>query len=288
MPLKNNNCPLCGHEGFKVILSQTRSGRIVRCQNCGFYYTNSLNKERVIVSKDNSAAYDDVSREYYLTKLKEKIVNANLHLNDIEEYTKIKGRLLDIGAYLGIFIQEAQKRGWQAQGIEPVREAAKFAQEKFSLPVENVSLEEFNSLDGSFDLITMYQVIEHLADPVASIEKVNKLLKPGGLLVIETPNIDNNWFKIFKSKWRNFIPEHFQFFDKRTLKFLLGQHNFDVLEVKTVKRVISLEMIGQQLKYNVSKIIGKIFVLLTSILGLKNLNIKLNLGDNIIAFARKK
>lgn len=279
-------CPLCTKKNNSLVLLNTRSGDIVRCHHCGFYYSSYFNPARIILSKNDQATNDEISETYYLSKLAEKILNAQIRLKALEKFKPQKGSLLDVGAYLGILVQEAQKRGWQAQGIEPVKAAAEFAQKKFKLPVSHESLEEFATTE-KFDAITLYQVLEHFLDPVSSVKKIYQLLKPEGILVIETPNINNFWFKILKSKWRNFIPEHFQFFDKKTLRSLLIKNNFKVLKITTVGRVVSLAMIGQQLEDNVSKLIGKIFNFMITILFLKNIKIKLNLGDNIIAFAQK-
>jgi len=160
----------------------------------------------------------------------------NSRLSFIESLYPGKGNLLDIGCGAGFFLNIAKERGWNCHGMEILPEYIKYAQENFAL--KNISLE---SLDeplsynaNNFDVITLWDLIEHLRNPLNSLQKIHRIMKPGGLLVMWTPNVKNAIF--LKERWVGYkILQHFCFFSGDSLKNMLDKAGFKIVSLKTNK-----------------------------------------------------
>lgn len=98
------------------------------------------------------------------------------------------GRILDVGSGLGVFLRLAGERGWRTQGVEVSRFAARFAREAHGLDIHHGTLADFDAGDGSFDVVTFWDSIEHVAQPREDFEKAVRLVRPGGLLLFTTDN----------------------------------------------------------------------------------------------------
>lgn len=129
-----------------------------------------------------------------------------------------RGKLLDVGCGSGQFLVGMRELGWDVLGVEPDPEAARIAKERFGLPVIVAPLEEAGPPNNSFDAITMSHVVEHVHDPIAILRECARLLKPGGKLVVITPNIASLGHRLFRTAWRGLEPpRHLNLFSPRTL-----------------------------------------------------------------------
>lgn len=129
-----------------------------------------------------------------------------------------RGKLLDVGCGSGEFLVKMRELGWDVLGVEPDPEAARVTRERFGLPVIVAPLEEAGLLNNSFDAITMHHVIEHVHDPIAILRECARLLKPGGKLVVITPNIASLGHQLFQTAWYGLDPpRHLNLFSPRTL-----------------------------------------------------------------------
>jgi SAM-dependent methyltransferase len=139
-----------------------------------------------------------------------------------------QGRLLDVGCATGHFLQymEVQK-GWQVAGIEPNAAAARFAREHFQLDLHVGYLDDCPYPDHSFDVVTMWDVFEHLIDPHAALQTIKRLLKPGGLFVLRVPQIESVDARLFGRYWIGLDqPRHYFLFSKKTLHEMLERAGF--------------------------------------------------------------
>ena len=163
-----------------------------------------------------------------------KLYNSRLSL--IERLYSGKGNLLDIGCGAGFFLNFAKERGWNCHGLEILPEYIKFAQENFAL--DNIRLE---SLDDSlsydtntFDVITLWDLIEHLRNPLDCLKRIHHAMKPGGLLVMWTPNVKNAVF--LKENWVGYETlQHFYFFSRDSLNQMLEKAGFKIVHLETNK-----------------------------------------------------
>jgi 2-polyprenyl-3-methyl-5-hydroxy-6-metoxy-1,4-benzoquinol methylase len=142
--------------------------------------------------------------------------------------------MLDIGCGEGHLLKIATEDGWQITGTEISVKATETANQLLENKVLAGDILDLNLPDNSFDLITIYHVIEHLIEPIPTLEKIKQLLKPNGIAFIETPNIGSLGARIKGKKWSHIIPpEHISYFDRHSLKQALKTAEFSQYHVFT-------------------------------------------------------
>lgn len=153
-------------------------------------------------------------------------------LNLIDSFFSKEKMLLDIGCGTGDFLQIAQQNGWTVSGIEPNDEARKIANSKTNTSVFNTS-HLLNFQDNSFDVISLWHVLEHLPDLENQIENFKKLLKPNGRLVIAVPNYKSYDAKYYKQFWAAYdVPRHLWHFNQDSISKLVSKESFEIIKVK--------------------------------------------------------
>ena len=153
-------------------------------------------------------------------------------LNLIKKY-KPSGDLLDIGAAYGYFLKLAQDSGFNIFGIEPNKESARIAKERFDIDLESTFFDDNYKNPQKFDVITNFHVIEHAINPAEFIRNIQNHLKDGGIAVFETPNIQSFNAFIMGDKWPYIIPnEHLFYFSFKSLVPLLIGSGFEILYKK--------------------------------------------------------
>lgn len=144
------------------------------------------------------------------------------------------GKILDIGCATGVFLNGMRRYGWDCYGVEPSAHAAEYARNRFGLNITNGYLDDIEFPEGYFDVITLWDVVEHLPDPLQSLKKIRYLLKPGGWLVLSLPNTlawERYWFKEYWAGWD--IPRHYNMFSPQTIGLLLKKCDFKTMEIKS-------------------------------------------------------
>lgn len=142
------------------------------------------------------------------------------------------GRLLDIGCGNGDFLARMRGKGWEVEGLEVDSEAVKSARSRHCLTIHHGALETLGLPDGSFDAITANHVIEHVHDPIALLKECLRVLKPGGVLVFATPNINSEGHRVFGRNWSHLDPpRHLHLFSGTTLKECGTRAGFQNIEV---------------------------------------------------------
>ena len=152
----------------------------------------------------------------------------------IDKQTPI-GKLLDIGCGTGDFLEVAKKHGWEITGIEPNKDARDIAAKKTnSLIYDTVALNDFEA--NSFDVITLWHVLEHLPNLEMHVKLFNHLLKPNGLLIIAVPNYNSFDSKHYKEFWAAYdVPRHLWHFSQNSIKSLFGKENLKVVKTSPMK-----------------------------------------------------
>jgi len=155
-------------------LSYGQHYRIVQCRRCGLVYTNPRRRPTDIL-----ADYEAVIDERYLAEREARIETFRRNIRPLEKMAPATNghRLLDVGAHVGVFVQVAQERGWDAWGLEPSRWAVEEGR-RVGLNMIQGTLHDAELDSASFDVITMWDVVEHLIDPSVDIAEVARLLKP--------------------------------------------------------------------------------------------------------------
>ncbi len=212
-------CNVCASGVSRVIVS--KDGRdVYQCDDCGLAFTHP---QPELLADQYDAAYFDLYRRRRAFRLK----RGESRLKRIE-LIRPPGRLLDIGCSLGYFVEVAGKRGWKASGLEISPHASAEAC-GMGLDVRTGVLEDARYPDESFDCVTMWDVLEHVTDPRRHMIEVRRILAPGGLVVIGTPNLGHILFRVRRERWRHLKPaEHIFYFNTAGVSRLLSNTGFDV------------------------------------------------------------
>jgi predicted SAM-dependent methyltransferase len=233
--------------------------------------------------------YESVEDPLYLQERPAREITFKKHLNHLEKYTGqgVGRRLLDVGAYIGVFIEAANATGWRASGIEPSDWAVRVAQtneldviQGFFPPSEDVFQAE------SFDVITMWDVIEHVTDPDATLRAAFKLLKPGGWIAVHTMDIDSLLSKVMGKRWPWLMEMHIYYFSRRTLGKMLENAGFELMQVKPEGRYLRLKYLVTRLR-PYSKALADFVEWVTGLVGLDEIALPINFGDLVTAYAYK-
>ncbi len=293
-------CNLCHSTRYKVLYQRKSSPtiikrkyriseanlippeRIVKCLDCGLIFANPR-----IHSHDIIAAYSDMEDdESYLKEEMGRRMAAHLLLKKIKKFKLQGNKLLDIGCSIGFFLDEARKMGWNVSGVEISKWAVKYAKEKLSLTVHHASLEDAKLPDNHFDVVIMQDTIEHLLNPRETLLEIKRILKPGGIVYVNTPNIDSFVSRILQAKWWGINQFHLYYFSNCTLGKLLANTGFHDFQFISHERTFSFRYWMERFE-NYSKTIYGILTFISKKMGFKNKLLRINLWDQIGIFARK-
>lgn len=220
----HQNCLLCSSENLKELPLYGRN-YLVKCKNCGFVFSKKIPSEEEIIK-----CYESYNREDYLSPV--TIKRYNELLDKFEKYRKFN-KILDIGCGIGYFLEEAKKRNWNVYGTEFTDKAINICKAK-GINVQKGELDPLNYKPESFDVITSFEVIEHIYTPVREVKNIYSLLRKGGIFYITTPNFNSISRYILKKDW-NIIgyPEHLCYYTPKTILYLLKKNGFKKLHLKT-------------------------------------------------------
>jgi len=266
----------CTHNGYG------KHHTIVQCRQCGLVYANPrLNQHDVLDT------YQAVEDPLYLEEREGRVLTFEHHLAPLERIAGPPGGrpLLDVGCHVGVFVEIAARHGWEAWGVEPSRWAVERAQER-GLHVVQGTLGTEDLPEAYFDVVTMWDVIEHLLDPHRTLERVHRLLKPGGLVVVHTIDIGSPFARLMGSRWPWLMEMHVYYFSRRTLRAMLEQCGFRVLSDRPQGRYLRLGYLTNRISV-LAPLVGRPAEWLVTKLGLRGLAAPVNLGDLFTAYARK-
>ncbi|MGB3714963.1 MAG: class I SAM-dependent methyltransferase [Candidatus Promineifilaceae bacterium] len=266
----------CTHAGYGS------HAQIVQCHICGFVYSNPRWEDGELLD-----AYSAVEDDRYVLERAGRERTFTKHLKALEKYTGAGNgrRLLDVGAYIGVFVEVAQTNGWDAIGIEPSHWAVEIANSR-NIPVIEGTLGAGELEGEQFDAITLWDVIEHLDDPSAELGKIYTMLKPGGVLAVHTMDINSTTAKVMGSRWPWLMDMHIHYFGRKTLVKMLEKNGFEPVWIGAQSRFLSLGYIASRIA-GISQPVGRSLSWLIGMLGVGEATIPINFGDLMTAFARR-
>jgi 2-polyprenyl-3-methyl-5-hydroxy-6-metoxy-1,4-benzoquinol methylase len=201
------------------------------------------------------------------------VLNAKWRLELIRSI-KPSGKLLEVGCARGDFLRAAREC-FDVSGVEPNAELAA-ASSQFA-PVHQDVIER--TPWSGFDVIATFHVIEHVDSPRSFIHAAAERLRPGGLMVIETPNIDSLPYKVLKGYWRQFIPEHYFFFDPKTMARLLSDFGLKTQRIMSIGKYASVGLMTNRL--------SRYLPWIPQVNGFSRVTLRVNPLDIMLVFAAK-
>jgi len=236
-------CPVCQSNDVSSLLqvkdySLTQEHfQIIECDNCSMRFTNPIpSVEEIALYYDfpDYISHTD-STKGWMHQLYHKVRNHTLiqKTNWIQSlFTGYKGQILDIGAGTGAFANAMQNKGWKVTALEPDEASRNRALQNYGLQLLP-SDELFNLPENTFDVITLWHVLEHVHALKPYIQSFQKLLKPNGRLIIAVPNYNSYDATFYKQFWAAYdVPRHLYHFAPPSMRYLMKKQGLEVIDIK--------------------------------------------------------
>jgi 2-polyprenyl-3-methyl-5-hydroxy-6-metoxy-1,4-benzoquinol methylase len=241
--IETGGCNLCGSRNADLIADSLRFGvkkNVARCQSCHLVYLYPLmtEQEEKILYEEEYRNIADVEGHYLPQKAREFYeieLNANKErLRRVVKFLGPQAKILEIGCAAGSFLNQAKDTGAECTGVELHKAFAAFVRTELGIKTYDIPLEECGFAPESFDAIFLFHVLEHIRQPGEYLLLLHQLLKKGGRVFIELPNVDDALVSVYKlKKYRAFYyqPAHSYYFSHRTLSRMLKKVGF---QTKTI------------------------------------------------------
>jgi len=204
---------------------------IYYCPNCKNGFLENIGTDKFEEQKlEGQKLYAEVEDHEYLKNIKARYLTNNQLVKTFSSELKDKD-ILELGAYYGAFLNEALPSVKSYTGIEPSKHAVSYLKEKYQkASILNGTIEEIierNELEGkSFDTIVLWDVIEHVSDPIATLKTLNSFLRPGGTIIFSTINIESTFSLCMGPFWPWFMDMHYYYFSDRGYIDMLHRSGF--------------------------------------------------------------
>lgn len=293
-------CRFCHHKTAKLHFPQTKTrravsteqfactnisfvdhGPIVKCTVCGIEYVDEkISQEKI------SSYYEIVEDPTYFREQKAREKTFKNYLKKLEKIIQKKGKLLDIGTFTGLFVKIARDNGWDATGLEPNRWGVEFALKNYNVTIINKPLEKGAVAQNSFDIVTMWDVIEHFIDPVSEMKKVHGFLKPGGTFAFSTVDPESLIARLRGNSWPWYMEMHRAWLSRKTAEKYLLDCGFKKVVFKPHFRFFSLGYSATRLG-QIHPLLPKIFIPLGNIFHLNEILVPFYANDLYDCYAFK-
>jgi SAM-dependent methyltransferase len=292
-------CPLCGGSRVReslvdrgwsgdsganafacTSLEHGRFGRIVQCRSCTLSFRSPREDDETL-----ARLYAEVEDVVYAEQEAGRVATFERALDRLELRVPARGSLLDVGCYTGVFLDVAARRGWRTSGIEPSRWAAARARAR-GHRLLGTSLSAATVPAASQSVVTLWDVIEHLPDPLRELRRARAALEPGGHLAVSTIRRDALAARVLGRRWPWYMRMHLVYFTKRTLRRAIEQAGFEILSIERYAHIVTVGYLARKL--------GALFPAVAPWIarrvqraGLAGRRISVDLGDCIVAYARR-
>ncbi len=225
------SCPIC-HSTSSRWVAESHSLKVARCLECGHGFVWPVPSAEFIESiyREKSyyeGAHDSIGFRDYASLEPARARMFNRHLDRLEAQVVV-GRILDVGCANGDFLNVARQRGWEVYGADP--SAARAEVEARGIKLVGTTVHDADVREGTLDAITFWDVLEHVTDPIADLNRARELLKPDGVLALTVPDSSNLLARISGRRWFGYrtAGEHLQFYTASSLTTALEKAGFAV------------------------------------------------------------
>ncbi len=247
--LEKLDCPNCNQKKYKILKESSylkiqnlndliniykSSGdellldQLVECEDCKFQYLNPrINSEIIynsyVDNEDESHVSQDKARYKSFSKSIKKIIKL-IKAGDLKNK-----KFLDIGSASGVCLKAIKDLGFQEEGYEPSKWMVNYGKKNYGVNIKNGSIDQI-SINNKYDLISLWDVLEHVTDLNFTLEKIKALSKDSTILIINVPDIDSFVCKLMKSKWPFYLNVHLYYFNKSSIESILRKYNYNLIK----------------------------------------------------------
>ena len=303
--LEKINCPCCLKDSFKILNSSNYKNidsfeklkevyksssdnilidQLVQCNYCSFQYLNPR-----IISKIIIESYQDTIDETHVSQDKFRLQTFSKSLKKIIKILNLQNlsqkHFLDIGSASGIFLKALKNSGFKEEGYEPSKWMVNYGKEKYEININQGFIDNIND-NKKFDLISFWDVLEHVTDLDKTLKKVDTISKKNAYLIINVPDNDSLACKLMGKNWPFYLNVHLYYFDKKSLEKVLKKYKFKLIKSFPHWQYLSL---GYVLMRG-SKYIGflKYFEKIFKFLKLSNISFPYNMGQTTFIFEKSE
>jgi 2-polyprenyl-3-methyl-5-hydroxy-6-metoxy-1,4-benzoquinol methylase len=255
----DQRCVVCGRETMALIYPSNVTGDvtpeefactsdalaqhddILQCRACGMVSSRPTLDPQAIVH-----TYSEMTDDDYLVERQGRRDLFGWVLDEMDGFLVPGRRLLEIGSNVGLFLQVASERGYDAKGVEPSRWAVDLGRTRFGVDLAQGTVDDLSEPASSADAVVMLDVLEHLVDPVSDLSKLRGMLKPTGLLALSTINLAGLHGRLRDGRWPWFIRPHLHYFTPETLDATLHTAGFRLVHWSSVPRSFHLSYVARR------------------------------------------
>lgn len=237
------NCPVCGETGDAIPLTNANGNTYKACETCDITYMSPILEEEALteIYRHHSETPKSFFWGHSMARVRKSDVKASNHPSPILAKHVPGGKLLEIGCGTGEFLRKAQAF-YECSGIEIDPKTSAFARDELGLDIVTGDIMRHQlPYSREFDVIALFQVIEHIPNPKALLEKIEPLIRFGGYLLIECPNRRSLSLRLL-GRWHVLLEgnEHITFFSRNSLRLLLESSGYNVVDCETFKSDMNL------------------------------------------------
>jgi 2-polyprenyl-3-methyl-5-hydroxy-6-metoxy-1,4-benzoquinol methylase len=299
--LESVTCNLCGSDDFDVIYPpeyelalpdelihtfRSSGDEILRdqlgqCRHCGLQYLNPRIKQDLILE-----GYSEGTDETFISQAAARERTFEKHLRIIERLVPNKGRILDVGTAGGSFLGVAKSRGWDVAGCEPNRWLSEWGRQRYGINIHTGTIFDMNLDDASFDVVTLWDVLEHTPDPKSVLLECHRVLKPDGLLIVNYPDIGSSVARLMGRKWVFLLSVHLYYFTVDTIEKMLKLTGFRMINKQKYWQSLELGYIFLRMKPYITWL-SKLGSSLSQALHIQHIPIPYWMGQMMVIARRK-
>ena len=259
-------CPLCGARDYNVVYpplypldvkegellkiyrssgDQELLDQLVRCCHCTMKYVTPRVRRDILLK-----SYEDAEDEVFVRQNSFRLKTFSKSLRKIKRFFAFddqKGiQYLDVGCASGVCVKAARDLGFDAIGVEPSKWMCEYGEKEYGLDLRQGTLEEQHFEDGFFDIVSMYDVIEHVPTPSDTLKEIYRILKPSGKLVVNVPDSGSIISRIMGKKWPFLLNVHIHYYTSSTIKKQLEKAGFEVKYIRPYWQILPLGYIFER------------------------------------------